>query len=85
MPTITRRFGPASLPDPERDPSNPNPGIKERKMKTYQCIVCGFIYDEATGDPEHGIAPGTTWDDVPESWSCPDCGVAKADFEMVEI
>jgi rubredoxin len=54
-------------------------------MKKYTCVVCGFVYDEAAGDPEHGIAPGTRWQDVPESWSCPDCGVAKADFEMVEI
>jgi rubredoxin len=54
-------------------------------MKTYQCVVCGFIYDEAAGMPEDGIAPGTRWDDIPADWSCPDCGVAKADFEMVEI
>jgi rubredoxin len=54
-------------------------------MKTYQCIVCGFVYDEAAGDPEHGIAAGTRWEDVPASWACPECGVAKADFEMVEI
>lgn len=54
-------------------------------MKTYQCIVCGFIYDEAAGIPEDGIAPGTRWDDIPADWECPDCGVAKADFEMVEI
>ncbi len=54
-------------------------------MKTYICIVCGFIYDEAAGRPEDGIAPGTQWADVPETWECPDCGVAKADFEAVEI
>ena len=54
-------------------------------MKTYQCIVCGFIYEQAKGLPEEGIAPGTAWEDVPETWSCPDCGVAKADFEMVEL
>jgi len=54
-------------------------------MKVWQCIVCGYIYDEAQGDPEHGIAPGTSWEDVPESWECPDCGVAKADFEMAEV
>jgi rubredoxin len=54
-------------------------------MKVMQCIVCGYIYDEAKGDPEHGIAPGTRWEDVPEGWECPDCGVAKADFEMVEV
>jgi rubredoxin len=54
-------------------------------MKTYQCIVCGFIYDEAAGMPDEGIAPGTRWTDIPEDWSCPDCGVAKSDFEMVEV
>jgi rubredoxin len=54
-------------------------------MKVMQCIVCGYTYDEAKGDPEHGIAPGTRWEDVPEGWECPDCGVAKSDFEMVEV
>jgi rubredoxin len=54
-------------------------------MKTYLCIVCGFVYDEAAGRPEDGIAAGTLWADVPGGWACPDCGVAKADFEVVEI
>ena len=54
-------------------------------MKSYLCIVCGLIYDEAEGWPEDNIAPGTTWDDVPEDWVCPDCAVGKEDFEMVEI
>ncbi len=54
-------------------------------MKVWQCIVCGYIYDEARGDPEHGITAGTCWEDVPASWECPDCGVAKADFEMMEV
>lgn len=54
-------------------------------MKTYQCLVCGHIYDEAAGDPEHNIAPGTLWADVPADWLCPDCGVGKEDFDMVEI
>ena len=54
-------------------------------MKTYICIVCGFVYDEAAGRPEDGLAPGTLWADVPETWACPDCGVAKADFEIVAI
>ncbi|NBY27298.1 MAG: rubredoxin [Betaproteobacteria bacterium] len=54
-------------------------------MKTWICIVCGFIYDEAAGLPEEGIAPGTVWADVPAHWACPDCGVAKADFEAVDI
>jgi rubredoxin len=54
-------------------------------MKTYICIVCGFVYDETAGRPADGIAAGTLWSAVPESWACPDCGVAKADFEIVEI
>ncbi|HZE91907.1 MAG TPA: rubredoxin [Rhizobacter sp.] len=54
-------------------------------MKKYQCIVCGFIYDEAVGMPAEGIASGTRWGDIPDGWECPDCGVAKSDFEMVEI
>ena len=54
-------------------------------MKKWQCIVCGFIYDEAEGFEEEGIAPGTAWEDVPEDWVCPECGVGKADFEMIEI
>lgn len=53
-------------------------------MKRFQCNLCGFIYDESMGDPEHGIKPGH-WEDVPEDWACPECGVSKADFEMVEI
>ena len=54
-------------------------------MKKWQCVVCGFVYDEAEGMPAEGIAPGTPWDDIPEDWECPDCGVSKADFEMVEF
>ncbi|KAB2583626.1 rubredoxin, partial [Rhodococcus erythropolis] len=44
-----------------------------------------FEYDEAVGWPEDGIEPGTRWDDIPEDWSCPDCGAAKSDFFMVEV
>jgi len=54
-------------------------------MKLWTCIVCGFVYDKAKGLPEHGIAPGTRWADIPEDWACPDCGVAKADFEMRDV
>ncbi|HET7369285.1 MAG TPA: rubredoxin [Gammaproteobacteria bacterium] len=54
-------------------------------MKTYMCVICGYIYEEAKGDPESGIAPGTKWDDVPLNWTCPDCGAGKEDFEMIEV
>ena len=49
------------------------------------CLICGWIYDEAAGDAEHGMAPGTRWDDVPMNWTCPECGARKEDFEMVQI
>ena len=54
-------------------------------MKKWECLVCGLIYNEADGWPDDGIAPGTLWQDVPEDWLCPDCGVGKMDFEMIEI
>ncbi|MDX1482532.1 MAG: rubredoxin [Woeseiaceae bacterium] len=54
-------------------------------MKTYMCLICGYVYSEEEGDPESGIPPGTRWKDVPLSWRCPDCGAGKEDFEMVEI
>ena len=49
------------------------------------CLICGWIYDEAAGCPEHGIAPNTRWADVPMNWTCLECGARKEDFEMVEI
>ena len=50
-------------------------------MKKYICTVCGYIYDEAKGIPEAGIAPGTTWEQLPEDWACPLCGASKAEFK----
>ena len=54
-------------------------------MKSYICTICGFIYKEEEGLPQDGIDPGTKWEDVPENWLCPDCGVEKSFFNMVEI
>ena len=51
-------------------------------MEKYQCVVCEHIYDEALGDPESGIRPGTKFSDFPDDWSCPECGVTKDDFEL---
>ncbi len=53
-------------------------------MSRWECIVCGWVYDEAKGDPENGVPAGTRWEDVPEDWLCPDCGVGKEDFELLE-
>ena len=57
---------------------------EEKNMKKYACPVCGWIYDEAEGLPEEGIEAGTEWEDVPEDFVCPLCGVAKAEFEEAE-
>ena len=63
-------------------------------MKRWQCIkgprrydfwLCGFIYDEELGLPEEGLAPGTAWEDITEDWLCPDCGMGKDEFEMIEV
>lgn len=53
-------------------------------MKKYKCSVCGYVYDPAQGDPDNGIAPGTPFESLPESWSCPICGATKDMFEVVE-
>ncbi|MDK2813233.1 MAG: hypothetical protein PWQ08_488 [Clostridiales bacterium] len=52
-------------------------------MKQYLCTVCGYIYDEATGIPESGIAPKPKWEQLPRDWECPMCGASKADFREV--
>lgn len=55
------------------------------EFRLFRCVVCGFEYDEKLGWPDEGIEPGTRWEDIDDDWSCPDCGAAKADFEMIEI
>ncbi|HZZ06124.1 rubredoxin [Paraburkholderia sp.] len=54
-------------------------------FKQWVCVICGWIYDEAAGLPEEGIAPGTHWADVPADWRCPLCDVGKEDFALVEF
>lgn len=53
-------------------------------MSKYQCEPCGYIYDPAEGDPDSGIAPGTAFEDLPDDWACPVCGVGKDMFVKVE-
>jgi len=57
--------------------------LSRRNMDKYECIACGYIYDPAIGDPSAGIEPGTSFDDLPEDWVCPDCGVGKDQFEKI--
>jgi len=53
-------------------------------MKKYICPSCDYIYDPALGDPDSGIVPGTAFEDIPDDWVCPDCGLAKEDFVVLE-
>ena len=53
-------------------------------MKKYVCDVCGYVYDPEVGDPDNGIAPGTSFEGLPEDWVCPLCAVGKEDFSEVE-
>jgi len=61
------------------------PNIKSEKgdneMKSYKCLICGYIYDPAVGDLDNGITTGTAFDDLPDDWICPECGVGKDEFE----
>ena len=57
-------------------------GVKN--MEKYECLMCGYIYDPAVGDPESGVEAGTAFEDLPDDWVCPDCGAGKDEFEPVE-
>ncbi|MCX6306786.1 MAG: rubredoxin [Bacteroidetes bacterium] len=52
-------------------------------LPKYKCTVCGHVYDPLTGDPDSGIAPGTPFEDIPDDWVCPVCGVGKEDYIMM--
>ena len=51
----------------------------------YVCIICGWTYDEKEGDPDNGIDPGTRFEDLPDDFVCPECGVPKEEFEVDNI
>ncbi len=50
-------------------------------MDKYVCTVCGYVYDPANGDPDNGVAAGTAFADIPDTWTCPVCGASKDEFE----
>lgn len=54
------------------------------RPRRYRCRYCAHVYDETLGDPDGGIAPGTRYEDIPDDWLCPECGAAKADYELIE-
>ncbi len=61
-----------------------NPKDRRTNLMKYVCNVCGYVYDEAAGDPDNGIAPGTNWEDLPDDFTCPLCSVGKDDFTAQE-
>jgi flavin reductase (DIM6/NTAB) family NADH-FMN oxidoreductase RutF/rubredoxin len=75
---------------PKTAPTYAGPGEDEKKSKkegeimaSYKCNICGYVYDPAEGDPDTGIAAGTAFKDLPDSWVCPMCGAPKTEFEKV--
>lgn len=56
--------------------------LKFDNMEKYVCDVCDYVYDPEVGDPDTGIAPGTAFEDLPDDWTCPVCGVTKDDFQV---
>lgn len=53
-------------------------------MKKWKCKVCGYVYDPEKGDPDSGVEAGTAFEDIPDTWVCPVCGVEKSMFEVIE-
>jgi rubredoxin/flavin reductase (DIM6/NTAB) family NADH-FMN oxidoreductase RutF len=78
---MKRGATPPSAPMPVPAPVEEKGGTPE--MQKYKCLVCGYIYDPAQGDPNANIAPGTAFKDLPDTWTCPVCGVGKDQFEAV--
>lgn len=67
-------------------PRNDTSNIEARRlvMDKYICQVCGYVYDPAVGDSGNGVQPGTSFEDLPEDWVCPECGVGKDQFEKLD-
>lgn len=80
---ISPKNSPTYLGDHEEKPKEKTK--PEANKQLYQCIVCGFIYDPEEGDPDSGILPGTKFEDIPEDWVCPVCGVTKQDFKPIDF
>lgn len=57
---------------------------EEKTMGNYVCTVCGYVYDPKTGDPDNGVEPGTSFEEIPDDWVCPICGADKTAFEKEE-
>lgn len=74
-----------NYPRREAVAANDAVAAKSPQHRVWQCALCSFTYDEAKGMPEEGVAAGTRWEDVPETWTCPDCSASKSDFAMLVV
>jgi len=72
---VTPRKAPTYIEEKEEE---------RKKMQKYRCTVCGYIYDPQKGDPESGVKPGTSFENLPDDWVCPICGAGKDMFEVYE-
>ena len=84
--TVFKGIAPKNAPtylskEMRKEAAPPKP---EKKLQKYECMDCSWIYDPAVGDPDNGIAPGTPFEEIPDDWTCPDCGAEKSVFEPVE-
>ncbi|MCX5846346.1 MAG: flavin reductase [Deltaproteobacteria bacterium] len=66
---------------PKTAPTYQEAPKKDEKMASYTCSVCGYTYDPVKGDPDSGVKPGTSFEDLPADWTCPVCGADKSKFE----
>jgi rubredoxin len=57
--------------------------LKGNDMQKWECSVCGYIYDPEVGDPDSGVEPGTSFENLPADWTCPDCGASKEEFDAL--
>jgi len=78
---ISPKTAPTYIPKAEREINKEKERKESEKMVNYKCTVCGYVYEPEKGDPESGVNPGTPFEDLPDDWVCPVCGVGKDDFE----
>ncbi len=81
---VSPKTAPTYIPNkkkPEIEKNQEKERKELKKMIKYKCTVCGYIYDPEKGDPESGVNPGTPFEELPDDWECPVCGVGKDDFE----
>ncbi len=69
---------PKTAPTYQKEEIQPSPSAR------YLCLICGYVYDQEKGDPDGGIAPGTPFEDIPDTWKCPTCGASKDQFKEVK-